>query len=105
MRFAAYIRKRLRWFFGGLFILILGCLVLLWFLVHYRLKESIRLFVDTESKGRFAFEAGEAKVSFTTRSLRLRDVRLHTVDTTGPGVVCDIRIPEIYLSLASWKAL
>ncbi|HEY4334521.1 MAG TPA: hypothetical protein VGM89_01450, partial [Puia sp.] len=105
MRFADYIRKRLRWFFGGVLILIFGCGALLWWTVHYRLKESIRLFVATESKGRFAFEAGEAKVSFATRSLRLRDVRLHTPDTSGQGVICDIRIPELYLSLASWKAL
>jgi hypothetical protein len=105
MHLLAHIRKRLPWLLGGLVVLLLGCLIGLWFLVHYRLRQSLHLWVANESKGHFMFEAGEAGISFTQKALHLRDVRLYTPDTAGKEIACDIRIPEIWLSIASWKTL
>jgi hypothetical protein len=81
MRLFLSIRKHVRRLVGVLLILLLGCLGLLWFLVHHRLRESLRLLVARESKGRLAFEAGEADISFSRRTFHLRGVRLYTPDT------------------------
>lgn len=105
MRPTARFRKHIRWFLDGMIVLGLAAITLLWLLLHFRLRESLRLLVARESKGRFVFEAGEAGISLSQGSLHLKAVHLYTPDTTGRDLSCDIRIPEIYLSLASWKAL
>ena len=115
MRLIAYIRKRLRRLIAVVFFLLLCLVVVVWWLVHFRLRQSLRVLVAEESKGRLALEVGEAGISFTRGTLRLREVRLYTPDMVGGtavggtagarGAAYDVRIPEVYLSLASWKAL
>ncbi|WP_431210158.1 hypothetical protein ACQ86N_29440 [Puia sp. P3] len=105
MRQFAYIRKRIRRLLAVVFILLLLVAGLAWWTVHYRLRQSLRLLVAEESKGQLALEVGEAGVSFTRGSLHLREVRLYTTDTALWSTAYDVRIPEVFLSLASWMAL
>jgi hypothetical protein len=83
---------------------LLAVLVPLWFFMHYRFKESVRYLVARESKGRFTFDATDAGISLWKGTITLKDALLYGYDSTA-GMSCKVRVPEIYFSLASWKAL
>ena len=83
---------------------LLAVLAPLWFFMHYRFKESIRFLVARESKGRFTFDASDASISVWEGTVTLKDAVLYCRDSVD-GIACKARIPEIYFSLASWKAL
>jgi hypothetical protein len=83
---------------------LLAVLVPLWFFMHYRFKESVRYLVARESKGRFTFDATDAGISLWKGTITLKDALLYGHDSIA-GIRCKVRVPEIYFSLASWKAL
>jgi hypothetical protein len=76
----------------------------LWFFMHYRFKESVKFLVARESKGRFTFDASDGSISLWKGTITLKDALLYCVDSVA-GISCKVRCPEIYFSLASWKAL
>ena len=78
---------------------------LLWFFLVYRCKESLQFIVDKESKGRYAFDARDVTVSLRQGSIRLTGAVLYCRDTLQTDAWYNVRIPEAYLSITSWKVL
>ncbi|TDX00874.1 hypothetical protein [Dinghuibacter silviterrae] len=78
---------------------------LVWFLLVYRSKDSLRYLVDKESKGRYVFDARSVHVSFRHHSIQLEDAVLYCRDTLNTDAWYNVRIPKIYLSITSWKTL
>src|SRR5882757_10494032 len=78
---------------------LLVCGGLLYYFLVVRFKESLRYLVTKESKGKYAFDASEAKVPLSNKTILLRGVELHCVDTSGADTWYRIRIPELRFSL------
>jgi len=78
----------------------------LYYFVHFRFAQSLAFLIERESKGRYVFEAGEAKISFWNRTVTLKAARLHCRDTVKGKAALDIRLPELYFSMgSSWRSL
>jgi len=105
MKRSARLKKR----FLLIFLLPAGCLLIAAgasdFLIHYRFRESISYLVARESKGRYAFKARDASISLWRGTVILKGSQLSCLDTAGMEAWCNLRTPQIYCSLASWKAL
>ncbi len=82
-----------------------GGVGLLYFVVVHRFKDSIKFIVSRESKGRYAFDAGEANLSIWNKSIQLKESVLYSPDTVNADASYRVKIHEIYFSLASWKDL
>src|SRR5882762_3400786 len=87
----------------ALFLLV--CVGVLYFIVVHRFKDSIKFIVNRESKGRYAFDAGEADLSLRNKSILLKESVLYCTDTVNADACYRIKIHEVYFSLASWKDL
>ncbi|HTI89906.1 MAG TPA: hypothetical protein VL727_04920 [Puia sp.] len=97
--------RRLLWILLIPFILLLTGGAVLYFLVVHHFKEGVSYIINKESKGKYAFDASEAELSFRRKSIRLKKAVLYTPDTTSSNLYFTISIPEIYFSLSSWKEL
>lgn len=80
-------------------------MALLYYLITYRFKESLRYAVKMQTKGQYAFDAGSAEVSFGKRAIILRHSSVHSMDRQHSPTAYSIEMPEMYFSLASWKDL
>ena len=105
MKRSARLKKRLLLFFLIPMFLLAAVLGVFWFFIHYRFKDSIKYLVDRESKGRYAFDASDASFSFWKGTIVVKGGALYCRDTTGLDMWCNMNTPELYFSLASWKAL
>src|SRR5258707_5333 len=102
---------RLKRLHNRLLLLVLGlpvvgfafCLGVLYYFIHFRFADSLSYVVTRASKGRFVLETGEASISFWEGSIKVRDARFHCRDTANVAEWVDIRIPELYFSIGSWK--
>jgi len=106
MKLSAKLRKRIML----AFILPAFCLVagggLLYIFAIYRFKDNLKFIVNKESKGKYAFDANEAKISLWHRSIRLRgSVLSYNPDSANSPVLYHVQIPEMYFSITSWKDL
>ncbi|HEV2479785.1 MAG TPA: hypothetical protein VGS79_08965 [Puia sp.] len=103
MKRSARLKKR----FLLIFLIPVGCLLIVAtdFLIHYRFRESISYLVTRESKGQYAFDARDASISLWRGTVILKGSQLSCLDTTGTEAWCNLRTPQIYCSLSSWKAL
>ncbi|HTJ14870.1 MAG TPA: hypothetical protein VL547_22690 [Dinghuibacter sp.] len=98
-------KRRLLWAIGLPVFLLLAGAGILWFLLIYRAKESLRYLVDKESKGVYAFDARSVTLSLRHRSILIKDAILYCRDTTQTDAWYNIRIPEAYLSINSWRQM
>src|ERR1700754_1889686 len=98
-------RKRFFWILLIPLIFLLVGGAVLYFLVVHHFKEGVSYIINKESKGKYAFNASEAELSFRHKSIRLKKAVLYTPDTTNSNLYFTIRIPEIYFSLSSWREL
>jgi len=73
--------------------------------LQYRFSESLRYLVAKQSNGRFVLETGEAGLSISEGTIRIKDARLRCRDTSGASLRVNARIPRLYFSLGSWKSL
>ncbi|RPE05785.1 hypothetical protein EGT74_25820 [Chitinophaga lutea] len=78
------------------------CIALFYYVLTYRFKESLRYAVKMQTKGRYAFDAGSAEVSFRKMAITLRKSSVRCLDPRDDAAAYDIHIPEMYFSLASW---
>ena len=90
------------------FIIILICLVisvggLFYFIIIHNFKKSIQYIVNTESKGKYAFDAGAATVSIKNKHIAFRNASLHSTDTLNVDTHYEIEIPKIDFSFLSWR--
>lgn len=98
-------KRRLLWAIGLPVFFLLAGTGILWFLLIYRAKESLRYLVDKESRGLYAFDARSVTLSLRHRSILLKDAILYCRDTTQTDAWYDVRIPEAYLSINSWREM
>ncbi|WP_346319710.1 hypothetical protein [Chitinophaga sp. YIM B06452] len=98
-------KKALKRIFIFLVVAILVCIAVLYYLITYRFKESLRYAVKMQTKGQYVFDAGSAEVSFGKRAITLRHSSVHCIDRQHAPTAYDIEMPELYFSLASWKDL
>lgn len=98
-------KRRLLWAIGLPVFFLLAGTGILWFLLIYRAKESLRYLVDKESRGLYAFDARSVTLSLRHRSILLKDAILYCRDTTQTDAWYDVRIPEAYLSINSWRKM
>lgn len=90
--------------FSILGIVVLGC-GLLYFVIIYRFKESVKYMVSKETKGRYVFDAGTAKLSLWSKTLVLEKSTLFSQDTSKTNSYYNVTISRLKFSLASWNDL
>jgi len=78
---------------------------ILYYVVTYRIKDIAAFIVQKESKGAYAFNADRIDFSLFQKNLVLKNVTLVCKDTSNVTSHYDIKIPEMYLSIESWKDL
>jgi len=105
MHLSAKTKKRIGWVLLLPFICLFIGGGILYFLLVHRFREGVQYIVSKESKGRYAFTAGEAEVSLQNRSIRLKKAILFSPDTTNSDWHYTVHIQEIYFSLSSWREL
>jgi len=105
MHLSSKLKKRILLLFMLPALFLLVCVGVLYFIVVHRFKDSIKFIVNRESKGRYAFDAGEADLSLRNKSILLKESVLYCLDTVNADACYRIKIHEIYFSLASWKDL
>ncbi len=105
MKFPARLKKRLLLLFLIPMFLLVTALGIFWFFIHYRFKDSIKYLVARESKGRYTFDASDATFSFWKGTIAVKGGELYCKDTAGVDMWCNMHTPELFFSLASWKAL
>jgi len=87
------------------FAIALVCSGLLYFVVIYRFKESVKYMVSKETNNRYQFDAGTAKLSLWSKSLVLEKSRLFSSDTIKTSSYYNVKISRLKFSLASWRDL
>jgi hypothetical protein len=105
MHFSPKLKKRILLLFTLPALFLLVGVGLLYFVVVHRFKDSIKFIVNRESKGMYAFDAGEANLSLWNKSIQLKESVLYSPDTVNADASYRVKIHEIYFSLASWKDL
>lgn len=77
----------------------------IYYTVAYRLKDALQAIVKKESKGAYVFDADNIQVSFTGRNIVINNAKLICKDTLHTTSHYDVKIPDVYLSIQSWKGL
>ena len=85
-----------------LIVVIIG---VLYYIIAHKFKESIQFIVNKETKGRYEFNADKAKISFINKTVTLSNASLHCVDTLNIDKHYDVKLPQVYFSISSWKNL
>lgn len=99
------VRRKIKYFIFasiGIVVLIMG---LLYFIVIHRFKESVKYIVQSQTNGKYAFDAGTATVSLWSKSLVLKKSRLICQDTDKADTYYNVKLSKLKFSLTSWRAL
>ena len=99
------LKKRFKLFILAFFTITLVALGLLYFVVIYRFKESVKYMVAKETNNKYQFDAGKAKLSLWSKSLVLEKSRLFCTDTVRTNSYYNVKISKLKFSLASWGDL
>ncbi|MFT3936849.1 MAG: hypothetical protein QM726_24705 [Chitinophagaceae bacterium] len=75
------------------------------YIIHYRFRDIVSLVINKETKGIYAFDAGAIDISLFKRNIRIKDALLSCRDTLHTNPHYEISVPEIYLSIQSWRDL
>lgn len=90
-------------------IILLALLVIIagtmYYVVTYRFKESLQLIVKKESGGKYILAARKSDFSIFDKKITLKNVSLHSADTTNVQQHIDLSIPDVYFSFSSWRKL
>lgn len=79
--------------------------VVLYYIITYKFREVTQYVVQKESKGLYAFDAGSIDVHLFKGTLVLNHVSLRCMDTLHVPAHFAVDIPQVYLSIASFKDL
>jgi len=99
------LRKKIKYFSIaslGMLFLISG---LLYFVVIYRFKESVKYIVHNQTDGKYIFDAGRATVSLWSKSLVLEKSVLICKDANKTNTYYNVKLSKLKFSLTSWNAL
>ncbi|MFC3363836.1 hypothetical protein ACFOG5_11705 [Pedobacter fastidiosus] len=91
--------KRILIFLGFWLIILFG----LSQIIDYRFKDIIRLAVKEKSSDTYAFDAKDVDVSIFKRTIAINSAVFYHTDTLNATAHYDIKIPKIYLSIASFS--
>lgn len=103
----ATILRQKRWFKVLLSIIIVLLVIggVLYYLVNYRVRDILQVVVNKESKGKYGFNADAVDISFTKRNIIIRNALLFCRDTAHTSPHYEVKIPELYVAIQSWKEL
>lgn len=104
MKKSSPFKKLVRWL-AYFFIFIAILLGVLYFIAVRHFKESIQYVVNIESGGKYHADAGKADFSLFGKTIILKNVSLHCLDTLNVNQHYEIKFPELYFSFSSWKDL
>ncbi|HWV64264.1 hypothetical protein [Chitinophaga sp.] len=79
--------------------------VALYYLVEHKFVNIIRYIVKKESGNGYTFDADDIDFSLFKRNIVISGARLTGKDTVNVASHFDVSIPEVYLSIQSWRAL
>ncbi|MCK7555343.1 hypothetical protein MKQ70_10145 [Chitinophaga sedimenti] len=79
--------------------------LLLYYIIEYRFREIIRVIVHRESNGKYDFDADDIDFSIWKKNIRLKNAAVMATDTSNAVTRYQVKIPEVYLAISSWKAL
>ena len=99
------VRRKIKYFIGAsaiIFVLISG---LFYFIVIHRFKESVKYIVQTQTNGKYVFDAGKANISLWSKSLTLQKSVLICKDTSKSNSYYNVKLSKLKFSLTSWNAL
>ena len=104
MTFSTRQKKSFKW----LLAILLSIPVLVfatYYIAEWRFKDIMKFVVETGSGGAYAFDATKTKLSLENRTVLLENVMLVSKDTLHTSPHYDVRIPQVYLAIKSWKQL
>lgn len=99
--------RQKKWIKGFLILLGIRLVVglLLYYIIEYRFREIIRVIVHRESNGKYDFDADDIDFSIWKKNIRLKNAAVMATDTSNAVTRYQVKIPEVYLAISSWKAL
>lgn len=90
---------------GVFFSVLLLIVVVLYYTITVRLKDTIRIIVDKESDGLYTFDAAKVDVSLASKSILFKNASFTCRDTTNTTPHYDVKIADVFFSLQSLKDL
>jgi hypothetical protein len=78
---------------------------LLYYLVQHKFVKIVQYIVNEESGGTYQFDADNISFSLWNKNIVVHGARLLGKDTVHVNAHYDVKIPRIYLSIQSWRAL
>ncbi|HEY9260676.1 hypothetical protein, partial [Chitinophaga sp.] len=96
-----------KWFKILLILLVARILIggLLYYLVQHKFVKIVQYIVAKESGGTYQFDADNIDFSLWQKNIVVHGARLLGKDTVHVNAHYDVKIPRIYLSIQSWRAL
>lgn len=96
-----------KWFKILLILLIARIVIggLLYYLVQHKFVKIVQYIVNKESGGTYQFDADDINFSLWEKNIVVHGARLTGKDTVHVNAHYDVKIPRIYLSIQSWRAL
>ncbi|UYQ95302.1 hypothetical protein MKQ68_09355 [Chitinophaga horti] len=79
--------------------------LLLYYVIEYRFREVIQVLVERESGGKYHFDAEDVDFSIWKKNIRLKNASVMATDTGDAVTRHQVKIPEVYLAIQSWKEL
>ncbi|WP_295124389.1 hypothetical protein [uncultured Chitinophaga sp.] len=99
--------RQRKWLKGFLILLAIRLVIglILYYIIEYRFREVIQVLVHRESHGKYRFDAEDVEFSIWKKNIRLKNATMTAVDTSEQVTRYQVKIPEVYLAISSWKQL
>jgi hypothetical protein len=78
---------------------------ILYYAIVYKFKDIVQLALNVETKGAYQFDAGDVDVKLFKGQLSIKNTYLHFRDSTKHVTHHDVKIPDLQLTIKSFKDL
>jgi hypothetical protein len=78
---------------------------ILYYAIVYKFKDIVQLALNVETKGAYQFDAGDIDVKLFKGQLSMKNAYLHFRDSTKHVTHHDVKIPDLQLTIRSFKDL
>lgn len=78
---------------------------ILYYAIVYKFKDIVQLALNVETKGAYQFDAGDIDVQLFKGQLSMKNAYLHFRDSTKHVTHHDVKIPDLQLTIKSFKDL
>jgi hypothetical protein len=78
---------------------------ILYYVIVYKFKDIVQIALNVETKGAYQFDAGDIDVKLFKGQLSMKNAYLHFRDSTKHVTHHDVKIPDLQLTIRSFKDL